>query len=213
MGFFWKWCSHYKPLRLNSENRVKNSLKVKFSIEKLITTFATNLTTLLTRSEFFFFLQIMNIVWVYGLKLNKFVESFKIPNIRLNKFIEISSKPSSRLNWQWNSLQDLFYLRLSRESIARIHVSCIEFNVINKFHCWHFCCSVAICDLPKDEGYYCPGGSPEPKYLKYFNSETQFCEELIYQGCGGNLNRFDSQAQCETFCIVQGNARPESGSE
>ncbi|VDP14869.1 unnamed protein product [Soboliphyme baturini] len=34
----------------------------------------------------------------------------------------------------------------------------------------------------------------------WFNPATQMCMPFIYNGCGGNSNRFDSRERCESYC-------------
>uniref|UniRef100_A0A0N4Z460 Kunitz/Bovine pancreatic trypsin inhibitor domain protein n=1 Tax=Parastrongyloides trichosuri TaxID=131310 RepID=A0A0N4Z460_PARTI len=52
------------------------------------------------------------------------------------------------------------------------------------------------CTFEKDEGF---GGGYHPKY--YFNFRNLHCEQMIYQGQGGNENRFDNKIKCENSCI------------
>ncbi len=54
------------------------------------------------------------------------------------------------------------------------------------------------CILPLEDGY-CPGRFPQLKW--YFNHNTQKCELFFYGGCGGNLNRYDSKAECFATCM------------
>jgi hypothetical protein len=38
-------------------------------------------------------------------------------------------------------------------------------------------------------------------FRKYFyNGATEQCEKFTYGGCKGNLNNFDTQAECENRC-------------
>uniref|UniRef100_A0A0N5BFF6 Kunitz/Bovine pancreatic trypsin inhibitor domain protein n=1 Tax=Strongyloides papillosus TaxID=174720 RepID=A0A0N5BFF6_STREA len=52
------------------------------------------------------------------------------------------------------------------------------------------------CTFERDEGF---GGQYHPKY--YFNFRNLHCEQMIYQGQGGNGNRFDNKIKCENKCI------------
>ncbi|EDW28965.1 GL19460 [Drosophila persimilis] len=61
------------------------------------------------------------------------------------------------------------------------------------------CLKNAICGLP-----YSQNGDGVRACLAYipswsYNGRT--CEEFIYGGCGGNDNRFNSQAECEAKCL------------
>ncbi|CAH1642992.1 unnamed protein product [Spodoptera littoralis] len=63
-----------------------------------------------------------------------------------------------------------------------------------------------ICTLEIDEGD-CGGDSmseePENSTIYYgFNNQTMKCEEFIYEGCGGNDNRFDSINECWRMCYT-----------
>jgi hypothetical protein len=54
---------------------------------------------------------------------------------------------------------------------------------------------VGICDLPQKTGP-CRGS-----FRKYFyNGATGQCEKFTYGGCKGNLNNFDTKAECENRC-------------
>ena len=48
-----------------------------------------------------------------------------------------------------------------------------------------------------DTGTTCPGG---PYNYWYYNSVSRQCEPLLYGGCGGNGNRYQTEADCEGFC-------------
>lgn len=64
------------------------------------------------------------------------------------------------------------------------------------------------CYLPKDEGISCAkedddddansASSHSPRF--HFDSETGFCGEFRYRGCGGNWNNFYTHAECTDFC-------------
>ena len=34
----------------------------------------------------------------------------------------------------------------------------------------------------------------------FFNTESNTCEEFTHSGCGGNLNAFDTKAECMSVC-------------
>ena len=38
----------------------------------------------------------------------------------------------------------------------------------------------------------------------FYNKETQKCEQFIYGGCGGNANRFATEADCQRACSLEG---------
>jgi len=67
---------------------------------------------------------------------------------------------------------------------------------------------VEACDFDSNEGEDCSGGMPPPQDVYYFDKTSKFCEPLKYKGCGGNKNRFATMADCESFCVIQGAARP-----
>lgn len=41
----------------------------------------------------------------------------------------------------------------------------------------------------------------------YFDVTTGTCRTFQYSGCGGNDNRFDTQRQCESFCLASKHVR------
>lgn len=57
--------------------------------------------------------------------------------------------------------------------------------------------SALACIMPKEEGVF-SGGATQPKF--WYNSATNNCEQLFYNGAGGNANNFESRAQCESYC-------------
>ena len=58
---------------------------------------------------------------------------------------------------------------------------------------------IDICKLPVDEGP-CEGD-----FVHYFyNSTSGACEEFIYGGCVGNMNRFSSLVECRRECRDRG---------
>nr|CDS30845.1 Papilin [Hymenolepis microstoma] len=53
-----------------------------------------------------------------------------------------------------------------------------------------------VCKLPLETGP-CRGS-----YIKWgMNSRSGQCESFVYGGCGGNANNFDTEEECELFCI------------
>lgn len=54
------------------------------------------------------------------------------------------------------------------------------------------------CTQPKDSGHC------KKFVVKYaFDLSLNTCQQFEYGGCGGNNNRFDTQPECEQFCVVQ----------
>lgn len=53
------------------------------------------------------------------------------------------------------------------------------------------------CIMPKEEGRS-TGALPLNKF--YYNSATNECETLSFNGAGGNANNFDTKQQCESYC-------------
>lgn len=59
-----------------------------------------------------------------------------------------------------------------------------------------FCLTAAqICSLPVETGR-CFAAMKR----FFFNSTSRRCEEFIFGGCEGNLNRFDTEKDCFDFC-------------
>uniref|UniRef100_A0A915PS72 BPTI/Kunitz inhibitor domain-containing protein n=1 Tax=Setaria digitata TaxID=48799 RepID=A0A915PS72_9BILA len=58
------------------------------------------------------------------------------------------------------------------------------------------------CMVLKDRGYRCKNGT-EPKVAFYFDNETEQCLSFLYEGCGGNENRFSNFEACRISCIPQ----------
>ena len=52
------------------------------------------------------------------------------------------------------------------------------------------------CHLPREPGS-CRAAFPHWG----FDKEKGTCEEFNYGGCGGNMNRFGSKADCENACV------------
>uniref|UniRef100_A0A1I8EWG0 BPTI/Kunitz inhibitor domain-containing protein n=1 Tax=Wuchereria bancrofti TaxID=6293 RepID=A0A1I8EWG0_WUCBA len=55
-----------------------------------------------------------------------------------------------------------------------------------------------ICSLPPQQGNSC-GTSSVTRF--YFNIASKDCIEFTYNGCGGNLNNFETFEQCNNFCL------------
>lgn len=52
-----------------------------------------------------------------------------------------------------------------------------------------------LCGLPKDKGP-CPG-----TFIRWFyNATDKVCQEFVYGGCLGNLNRFETKEECSEQC-------------
>ncbi|GAA6070424.1 collagen alpha-6(VI) chain-like, partial [Tachysurus ichikawai] len=53
-----------------------------------------------------------------------------------------------------------------------------------------------VCYLKKDAG-------PCKKYVTkwFYDQKKNKCFHFFYGGCNGNLNRFDTQYECETRCV------------
>lgn len=54
----------------------------------------------------------------------------------------------------------------------------------------------SFCNLPWSSGSDC--GVVLERF--YYNPVFRDCRQLVYLGCGGNANRFETQAECETTC-------------
>lgn len=65
----------------------------------------------------------------------------------------------------------------------------------NNFKSEQECNGKCLCRLPKAEGV-CLGYFPS----WFYNSDTKQCEEFVYGGCGGNMNRFYDRKRCEKAC-------------
>uniref|UniRef100_A0A6G5A8H2 Putative bovine pancreatic trypsin inhibitor n=1 Tax=Rhipicephalus microplus TaxID=6941 RepID=A0A6G5A8H2_RHIMP len=61
---------------------------------------------------------------------------------------------------------------------------------------WH-CRAHSDCLLPRESGKSC-GNKKELAY--YFDSANQTCTLFLYNGCGGNFNRFASLHECHVIC-------------
>ncbi|VDO79520.1 unnamed protein product [Soboliphyme baturini] len=62
------------------------------------------------------------------------------------------------------------------------------------------CCPTPafICQQQADAGDECTDVAFQRKY--YFDNKRRECKELLYRGCSGNDNRFDSYDDCRATC-------------
>ncbi|CAF0823796.1 unnamed protein product [Didymodactylos carnosus] len=60
-----------------------------------------------------------------------------------------------------------------------------------------------MCPLPKDIGYVCQNNPSlnSTKFYRY-DSRLDYCVPFDYKGCGGNLNKFSTEALCTLRCSV-----------
>ena len=56
-------------------------------------------------------------------------------------------------------------------------------------------CITTECHLDKETGN-CRGLF----YKWHYNKATESCQEFVYGGCGGNMNRFESEQLCMSNC-------------
>ncbi|CAI4223515.1 unnamed protein product [Auanema sp. JU1783] len=57
-----------------------------------------------------------------------------------------------------------------------------------------------FCKLEHDAGYSCSDGNSRTMY--HFDPSTFTCLAFKYNGCGGNLNRFVSDSECHSSCLM-----------
>jgi len=55
--------------------------------------------------------------------------------------------------------------------------------------------SVGVCQLKSEQGY---SGQYVVKW--FYDAEKQMCDPFLYEGEGGNGNRFDTQEECKKAC-------------
>ncbi|ETN82310.1 Kunitz/Bovine pancreatic trypsin inhibitor domain protein [Necator americanus] len=53
------------------------------------------------------------------------------------------------------------------------------------------------CHLPRDKGYSCE--KPE-RVGFYYDTRLGVCQPMMFRGCGGNENRFDTAEKCKEQC-------------
>ncbi|KAL4002748.1 Kunitz/Bovine pancreatic trypsin inhibitor domain family protein [Acanthocheilonema viteae] len=70
------------------------------------------------------------------------------------------------------------------------------------------CCPTRAhaCLLSVNKGVTCDAGS---SYRYFYNSQTQECDNFLYNGCDGNANNFATYEECESYCDV--NTCPNGG--
>lgn len=75
-----------------------------------------------------------------------------------------------------------------------------DLNVISKL-IKEYLFADSVCGLQMNAGVTCAvSQAAQSKY--YFDVTTGTCRTFQYSGCGGNDNRFDTQQQCESFCLA-----------
>jgi len=67
----------------------------------------------------------------------------------------------------------------------------------NNFLTVQDCQRACICNLPVQPGP-CRGFTN----VFYFDVVKGKCKPFVYGGCGGNLNRFTSEFECNAYCVV-----------
>jgi len=60
-----------------------------------------------------------------------------------------------------------------------------------------------VCSLPLSEGKDCAIDNHQPKFQYYFDSKEEVCAPFLFNGCGGNNNRFALQDDCTDSCQVE----------
>uniref|UniRef100_A0A3B5QNS1 BPTI/Kunitz inhibitor domain-containing protein n=1 Tax=Xiphophorus maculatus TaxID=8083 RepID=A0A3B5QNS1_XIPMA len=55
-----------------------------------------------------------------------------------------------------------------------------------------------VCLLAKNSG-----GCRKPSVLWYHDARTGRCALFLYNGCGGNQNRFRTRERCEEMCVTK----------
>ncbi|TKR69248.1 hypothetical protein L596_021430 [Steinernema carpocapsae] len=67
------------------------------------------------------------------------------------------------------------------------------------------------CTLLKSAGDFCSSGAQ--KKMFYYDQRMGICQPFMYNGCGGNSNRFDTREQCLDTCKnAKGASRPANAS-
>ncbi|KAG0410359.1 hypothetical protein HPB47_012504, partial [Ixodes persulcatus] len=62
------------------------------------------------------------------------------------------------------------------------------------------------CDMKKDAG-----DCEEASTKWFYDSKLNKCRLFVYGGCGGNDNRFDTEAKCRAQCVHSPKASSEPG--
>lgn len=60
---------------------------------------------------------------------------------------------------------------------------------------------LVFCELERDNGIVCPGVK-RGNYMNqfYYDPIINRCQHFVYNGCGGNANRFSSLWECNMSC-------------
>jgi len=62
----------------------------------------------------------------------------------------------------------------------------------------------AFCEIEVDSGIICPGLRRELHIDQfYYDVDNNRCSHFLYNGCGGNANRFSSLWECTQSCVKQ----------
>lgn len=77
---------------------------------------------------------------------------------------------------------------------------------IRSFKQWYFIGDSIKSQLPERCTYKKDEGHSNGYNVKwYFNVRNLRCEQMVYQGEGGNSNQFETLGECQTFCTRQYN--------
>ncbi|VDL80925.1 unnamed protein product [Nippostrongylus brasiliensis] len=65
------------------------------------------------------------------------------------------------------------------------------------------------CTAPRVRGDFCNNG--QQRQMFYYDSALKICQPFMYNGCNGNGNRFNTAAECKSYCIDGNGAnRPQN---
>uniref|UniRef100_A0A3B3UBT0 BPTI/Kunitz inhibitor domain-containing protein n=1 Tax=Poecilia latipinna TaxID=48699 RepID=A0A3B3UBT0_9TELE len=62
----------------------------------------------------------------------------------------------------------------------------------------HWVPSRNVCLLAKNSG-----GCRKPSVVWFHDARTGRCARFLYNGCGGNQNRFRTRERCEEMCVTK----------